>query len=441
MSGYQRMVRGSGLLAGLFAATLVAWSSTASAIEIQRVVSPKGIEAWLVQDSTVPLVSMAFAFQGGAAQDPADKPGVANLLSGLLDEGAGDLDSAAFQAKLDALSIGIGFDANRDEFEGSLQTLSENRAEAVKLLHLALTQPRFDAEPVARVRDQVLTGLRRGEFSPRRLAADALREATYPDHPYGRPVQGTAESVAAISVDDLNSFRLKTFARDNLKVAVVGDIDAPSAAAMLDEVFGDLPMKANRVGVANVAPKTGERIDLSLSVPQALIQFAGPGITRGDPDFIPAAVAAYIIGGGQDSRLFKAVREERGLAYSIGIGLDSLSHAGLVSGGTSTRADQSEAVISLVQEEIARFAKDGPTEEELDKAKKYLIGSYPLRFVTSGGIANQLLAMELDGRPIDYVDHRNDLIAAVTLEDVRKAAKRLFGGANFTIVRVGPPQS
>ena len=441
MSGTRRIFHHAGTLVSLVAIALIAWGGSAFAIDIQRVVSPRGIEAWLVEDATVPLISMSFAFDGGAAQDPADRPGVANMLSALLDEGAGDLDSATFQARLDELSVGLNFDADRDAFQGSLTTLTENRAEAIRLLRLALTEPRFDAEPVERIRAQIATSLLRGEQSPRRLAATAMMQATFPNHPYGRPVQGTAESITAISVDDLETFRVKTFARDSLKVAVVGAIDAAGVAAMLDEVFGGLPMKANLVGVPNVPPKSGGRIDLPLSVPQALIQFSGPGVTRDDPGYIPAAVAAYILGGGSDSRLFRAVREERGLAYSVGLGLDAMEHSGVVSGGTSTRADQSEAVIALIEDEIARFARDGPSEAELDRAKKYLIGSYPLRFVTSGGIAGQLLAMQTDGRPIDYIDQRNDLIAAVTIDDVRRAAQRLFGGAAFTIVKVGPPQS
>ena len=404
-------------------------------------VSPRGITAWLVEDDSIPLISMSYAFEGGAAQDPAGKPGVANMLSGLLDEGAGDLDSQAFQARLDDLSIDMSFDAGRDIFDGSLRTLSANRDEAARLLKLALTEPRFDSEPVERVRAQIMTSIKRGERSPNRLAAEAMRKATFPDHPYGRPVEGTPDSVAAITVDDLKAFRQKTFARNNLKVAIVGAIDAKTAAAMLDEIFGDLPVKSNLVGVPDVTAKAAGRIDVALPVPQAVIQISAPGITRSDPDLIPAVVATYILGGGSDSRLYRTVREERGLAYSVGLGLDPMEHSGVVIGGTQTRSDQAEAVITLIRQEIARFAKDGPTAEELAAAKNYLIGSYPLRFVTSGGIADQLLGLQIDGKGIDYVDRRNGLIAAVTIDDVRRVARRLFAGDELTVVRVGPPQS
>lgn len=201
------------------------WQFPADAAEIQRVVSPKGIEAWLVEDNSVPLMAMSFAFVGGGSQDPADRPGIANMLSGLLDEGAGDIDSEAFQAALDDFAIEMSFDAGRDAFNGSLKTLIENRGEAMRLLKLALTKPRFDQEPVERIRAQILSGIRSGERDPDSVAGDALMKATFPDHPYGRPVEGTLDSVAAITVDDLRAYHHRTFARDSLKIAVVGAID------------------------------------------------------------------------------------------------------------------------------------------------------------------------------------------------------------------------
>ena len=440
MIAYRNAVSRLTAMGGL-ALGVIVWSATAQAIDIQKVVSPGGITAWLVEDDSIPLISMSFAFEGGAAQDPADRPGVANMLSGLLDEGAGDLDSQAFQARLDASSIDMSLDAGRDDFDGSLRTLTANRDEAAELLKLALTEPRFDPEPVERIRAQILTGIKRSERNPNQLAAQAMMKATYPDQPYGRPVEGTPESVAAITVDDLKAFRQKTFARNNLKVAIVGAIDAKATAAMLDVIFGDLPVKSNLVGVPDEASKSAGRIDVALPVPQAVIEITAPGITRSDPDLIPAVIATYILGGGSDSRLFMAVREQRGLAYSVGFGLDAREHSGTVSGGTQTRADQAEAVIALIRQEIARFAKDGPTADELANAKAYLTGSYPLHFVTSGDIADQLLGLQLDGRGIDYVDRRNGLIDAVTIDEVRRVARRLFAGDDLTVVRVGPPES
>ena len=413
----------------------------ARAVEIERVVSPLGIEAWLVEDDTVPLVALSFAFIGGAAQDPAERPGVANMLSGLLDEGAGDLDSKTFQAALDEFSIDISFDASRDAFAGSLKTLVENRDQAARLLRLALTTPRFDIEPVERIRAQIVAGIRSDESDPDSIAGETLIKAAFPGHPYGRPLEGTLDTVAAITVDDLRTFHRRTIARDNLRIAVVGAIDATSLARLLDDVFGSLPAKAELSSVPDVEPASSERFDVVMDIPQTVLSLAGKGITRSDPDFIPASVATLILGGGGlSSRLYHEVREKRGLAYSVGIGLHVYDHAGLVVGGTKTRADQADNVVALIEAEIARFASEGPTEEELAKAKGYLIGSYALRFTTSTRIAGQLLAIQLDNLGIDYIDRRKDLIAAVTVEDVRRVAKRLFSG-DMIVVRVGQAAS
>lgn len=413
----------------------------ARAVEIERVVSPLGIEAWLVEDDTVPLVAISFAFIGGAAQDPAGRPGVANMLSGLLDEGAGNLDSKAFQAALDEFSIDISFDASRDAFTGSLKTLVENRDQAARLLRLALTAPRFDIEPVERIRAQIVAGIRSDESDPDSIAGETLIRAAFPDHPYGRPLEGTLDTVAAITADDLRTFHRRTIAQDNLRIAVVGAIDATSLARLLDDVFGALPAKAELIPVPDVEPALSERVDVVMDIPQTVLSLAGKGITRSDPDFIPASVATLILGGGGlTSRLYHEVREKRGLAYSIGIGLHAYDHAGLVVGGTKTRADQADNVVALIESEIVRFAAEGPTEEELAKAKGYLIGSYALRFTTSTRIASQLLAIQLDELGIDYIDRRKDMIAAVTVDDVRRVAKRLFSG-DLIIVRVGQAAS
>ena len=419
---------------------LIFLGGEARATEIQRVVSPHGIEAWLVEDDTVPLVALSFAFAGGAAQDPAGRPGVANMVSGLLDEGAGDLDSQAFQGALDNSSIELSFDAGRDAFYGSVRTLLDDRDQAARLLKLALTKPRFDHEPVERIRAQVLAGIRSSARDPDNVASDALMAAAFPNHPYGRPVEGTPDSVAAVTVDDLKAYFAKTIARDNLKIAVVGAIDARRLGDLLDAVFGDLPAKAELRPVAETAPAAPGAVDVTMAIPQTIIQFASKGLKRNDPDFVTASVADYILGGGSfASRLYDQVREKRGLAYSVSLGLQPMDHAGAIIGSTSTRADQAGSVVSLVKSEMDRFAADGPTAEELAKAKSYLIGSYALRFNTSTKIANQLLSIELNDLGIDYIDRRNALIAGVGLDDIRRVAKRLFGGSDLIVVRVGPP--
>jgi len=429
-------IRGAALTVA--AALSVALSVPAGAIEIQEVTSPGGIQAWLVEDHAIPIVSVAFAFRGGAAQDPEDKPGVANLMSGLLDEGASGLDSKAFQARLDELSIELSYNAGRDTFSGSMRTLSENIDDAELLLRLSVRYPRFDEEPVERIREQILTSIRRAANDPGSVAGDQLMATAFEGHPYGRPVSGTVETLSAVTRGDLLAYHRATFARDNLVVAVTGDITSERLAGFLDRVFGGLPQEPDLKEIAETEPATGQRIDIEMAVPQANIRLVGPGIKRDDPDFMQAYVSAYILGGGGfGSRLFEEVRENRGLAYGVGLGLGAYDRAGVVSAGTSTRGDQADEVIDILEDEIRRYAETGPTEDELQEAKDYLIGSYPLRFTTSRQIANQLLYIQLDDLGIDYVNERNGMIEALTLDDVSEAAARLFGGGAFTIVTVG----
>jgi len=409
----------------------------AQATKIDRIVSPGGIEAWLVRDTTVPLVAMQFAFTGGSSQDPADKSGLANMTSSLLDEGAGDLDAAAFQERMERRAIEMRFSADRDHFRGSLRTLRENSDEAFDLLRLALTAPRFDKPAVDRIRTQISAQLRRESTDPGEIASVAWWRAAFPNHPYGREPKGTQETISAIGPDDLRGYAGRVFARDTLKVAIVGDIDAQAAAAMLDRVFGKLPAKANLTPVPNVSPAgLGSVSVVTLDTPQAVVMLGGKGLARKAPDFIPAFVVNHILGGGSfTSRLYQEVREKRGLAYGVSTYLYPLDHAALFMGWTQVRADRAGESVSLIEKEIRRIAEEGPTADELQRAKEFLAGSFALRFDTSTKIAGQLVQIQLDDLGIDYINKRNDLIMAVTLEDAKQAAKQVFsGGLSITVV-------
>ena len=415
-------------------------ASAASAMTIERVVSPGGIEAWLVQDRTLPLIAVEFAMLGSADQDPADKPGVAHLAASLLDEGAGPYDAQTFHARLESKAIELSFRAGRDYFRGTLRTLKDNRDEAFDLLRLALTEPRFDAAAVERTRAQVMSRLRRETVSPNDMASRQWWATAFPDHPYGRPVNGTLESVPTITVDDMKTYLRRALARNTIKLAIVGDIDAATAGTLIDRTFGALPAKADLTPVPNIAPQgLGKRVVIQLDVPQAVVNFGGPGITRSDPDFMAAYIVNHILGGGSfTSRLYREIREKRGLAYGVHDHLVWLNHTSLMIGSTATRADATGQTIEIIEHEIRRLAQEGPTEEEFEKAKTYLKGSYPLGLDTSNRIASQLVQIQLDDLGIDYVERRAGLIDAVTLADTKRVAKRLLDGGLLVTV-VGRP--
>ncbi|WP_261970492.1 M16 family metallopeptidase [Prosthecodimorpha staleyi] len=424
------------LAAGIGLTALAA--GPAEAVQIQRVVSPGGIEAWLVEEQAVPLIAVNFAFKGGNAQDPDGKAGLANLLSTLLDEGAGDMDGQTFQGRLEDLSIRLAFEDSRDAFYGEMKTLSAHRDEAFDLLRLSLTKPRFDDDAVERMRVQAISGLRREKRDPDTVASRLWARSIFPNHPYGRPSNGDEASVAAITVQDIRDFHGRVFARDGLKIGVVGAIDAKTLAPLLDRVFGDLPARQRLTPVAEVAPLSGLTVSETIPNPQTVIRLSAEGLKRKDPDFIAAYVMNHILGGGSfSSWLYTEVREKRGLAYSVYTSLAPYDHTGVFYGGLGTRADRAAESIRVIRDEIKRMAEVGPTPAELDKAKSYLTGSYALRFDTSDKIAGQLLAIQMDDLGIDYIDKRNALVDAVTLADVKRVAARLLSKP-LTVVTVGP---
>jgi zinc protease len=429
------------LIALLACAAVSVAAPAAGATSIERIVSPGGIEAWLVSDRTLPLVAVEFAFVGGADQDPLDKPGIANMATSLLDEGAGSLDANAFHDWLERKAIELSFRTGRDYLRGSLRTLSENRDDAFDALRLSLSEPRFDPAAVERERAAIMSRLRRETLNPNDMANRTWWATAFPEHPYGLPVNGTLESVPNITIDDLKSYTRRSLARDNLKIAVVGDIDAETAGKLIDRAFGALPAKADLTPVAPVVPQgLGRRIVVPLDVPQAVVEFGGPGIARSDPDFMAAYIVNHILGGGAfSSRLYLEVREKRGLAYGISASLIWLNRAALLLGHTATRADATAQTIEIVEHEIRRLAEEGPTEEELSKAKTFLKGSFALGLDTSNRIASQLVQIQTDNLGIDYIERRAGLIDAVTLADAKRVAKRLLDGGMLVMV-VGRPE-
>jgi zinc protease len=431
------------LAATCFALTALASSPSHAATKIQHLISPGGIEAWFVQDATVPLVAMEYSFGGGATQDPADKSGVGNMVANLLDEGSGDLDSNTFHERLDRRAIELSFTSTRDYFRGSLRMLKDNTDEAFDLLRMSLTSPHFESSDVERVRAQILSGLRRDTSNPSALASRKFLEIAFGDHPYGRQANGTLESVPKIDIADMKDYVRRVLAKDTLRIAVVGDVDPATLGKLLDRTFGALPAKASLTPVPDVeAAKPPQRAFIPLDVPQTVVTFGGPGIKRNDPNFMAGYVVNHILGGGTlSSRLYHEVREKRGLAYSVYQSLLWMDHSAIFIGNTGTRADRAGETVDAINEEIRRMAENGPTQQELDEAKSYLKGSQMLALDTSSKLASALLQYQLDKLPIDYIEKRNAIVDAVTLDDAKKAAKRLWGQGLLTVIVGRAPQA
>lgn len=400
---------------------------SASGTAVERVLTPAGLEAWLVNAPSVPLLTVAFSFRGGAAADAAGSEGLSRMVAGLLDEGAGELDSLAFRTELEDLAIRLHFTAERDALAGRLMTLNENRSRAFELLRMALAEPRFDAEPVERIRQQITSDLQRRRTEPNTVSSRVWFAHAFEGHAYGRPALGTIEAIRGITAADLQGYVGKRLARDNLVIGVAGDITAEELAPLLDRAFAHLPAAADLPPLLPATPATGATLVTPMAIPQSVVTFGLPGIARDDADYYAAYVANYIIGGGGfASRLLEEVREKRGLAYSVHSQLVDAELAPLWLGGVATRNDQVAQSIEVIRAELERMARGDIGEIDLANARTYLTGSFPLRFTSNESVARMLVGMQVADLGIDYIERRNALIEAVRLADVARASARLF---------------
>ena len=414
-----------------------------TAVRVKTVTSPRGLKFWLVESHAVPLISLEFAMRGGASQDPADKAGLSALMTYLLDEGAGDLDSQAFQRALDEKAIELSFNNDRDYLGGRMRTLARNLDRATGLLRLAVNAPRFDEEPFLRVREHANARLRHEANEPNAVAAKSWKAHAFPGHPYGQPSDGSLETLARIERADLLAAAKRVLARDQLVIAVVGAIDAAGAADLVDRAFADLAARGDLKPVPEAGFGPLGKVDVvRLDIPQSTIRFGRPGLKRDDPDFIASVVAAHVLGGSGNmtSRLFREVREKRGLAYTVFGNFHALDHGGFYYGGTTTKNERARESFEVASAEIRDVAMKGLSEAELEKGKTFLIGSYPLRFDTSVKIASQLVHIQLEGRSPDWLVERNQRIAEVTAESLKRAAERAFGDGSLYTTVVGKPE-
>ncbi|MCB1355921.1 MAG: insulinase family protein [Maritimibacter sp.] len=409
-------------------------------IDIQTVTSPGGLDAWLVEEHSIPFVALELRFRGGTSLDLPGKRGAVNLMTGLLEEGAAEMDSRAFAAAREELAARIRFDSNDDMVSVSAEVLTENRNAAMALLRAALVEPRFDQDAVERVRAQVLANLRNREKDPNALAADVFSPIAYGDHPYGSYQGGTIDSVTALTRDDIVTAFENAIARDRVYISAVGDITPEELGALLDDLLGDLPETGAPMPPDVAFQANGGLTVLPFPSPQSTAHFGHAGIGIDSPDFFAAYVVNTIFGGaGYHSRLTEEVREKRGLTYGIQTYLIDYDHAEALIGVVATVNERMAETVRVVRDEWARIASEGVTADELDAAKTYLTGAYPLRFDGNAPIARILVGMQLDGRSPDYVKTRNAQIEAVTLEEANRVAADLYRPENLMFAIVGEP--
>lgn len=410
-------------------------------INVQELTTPGGINVWLVEEPSIPFVALELRFRGGASLDAEGKRGATNLMVGLLEEGAGDLDSRAFAEATEALAADFSYDITDDRIAISARFLSEDAEAAVALLRKSVVMPNFDQTSLDRVRAQILSIIASDLKSPSAIGAAAFNELVYGPHPYGSSKNGTLESVAALTRADIQAAHAAAMTRDQLYVSAVGDIDAETLMTLVDTLTEGLPQSGAPLPAPADVNLPGGTLVVPYETPQSVVMFAQSGIDRDDPDFFAAFILNQILGGGGfESRLMQEVREKRGLTYGVYSYLADKEGAQLMMGSVASANDRVAEAISVIKDEWARMAQDGVSAEELADAKTYMTGAYPLRFDGNANIANIAVGMQVEGLPTDYIATRNDKLNAVTLEQINRVAAELLNPDELTFVVVGQPE-
>lgn len=421
----------------LFSITLPAYASS----DVEEVTSPYGFKAWVIEDHSLPLVSIHMAFRkSGTAYDPKDKQGLAYMVRSLLDEGAGDMDSTAFKQALERHAIHLSFDVDEDNFYINLKTLKENLPQALTLFKNAILSPRFDKDAVERIRNQIYTAIEARKEDPATQANEAFRKLVFGNHPYARTSIGTKTSVAAITLDDLKQFTKRHFTRLSIVISAVGNIRPQEVATLLDQYFIDLPLAtANVSKIAEfTAFPSGTEQSIAMNIPQSTAIFGLRGVKRDDPDFYAVFLLNHILGGGTfSSRLMQEVREKNGLAYGVSTSLKTMDHAGLIQGYVATENAKIPQSLTIIRNVITNTAEHGVTQEELDNAKNYLMGSFPLNLDKNEKLASYLIGMQLENLGKDFLQKRNSYIQNITLDDVNRAAKQFMTPDRLVVSIVG----
>ena len=410
-------------------------------VDIVPETSPGGITAWLVEDHSIPFVSLEIRFRGGASLDLLGKRGATYLMTGLLEEGTGNMDAIAYAQRLEELAASFEFEAYDDAISISAQMLTENRDDAIAHLRGAVVSPSFSEDAIERVRAQVQSIIMGDANDPEDIASATFNQLAWGNHPYGSKREGTAESLAGLTRDDLIAAHQGALALDRVYVGASGDITGEELGLLLDTLLGGLPAEgAPMPDRADYALSGGVSV-VDFETPQSVVVFGHQGIFRDDPDYIPAFILNSVVGGsGFASRLMTEVREERGLTYGIGSYLLPLDHGELYLGQFSSDNERVADAIEVVRDQWVDIAENGITQDELEAAKTYLTGAYPLRFDGNGRIANIMVGMQMSDLGTDYIPTRNDKVNAVTLDEIRTIAARLLQPENLHFVVVGKPE-
>jgi zinc protease len=408
-------------------------------LHTRREVLPNGIVLLVAERPAVPIVVVRVFLRAGAVLDPLDRAGLANLTGAVLTRGTAKRTGPELDSMIEFVGGALEAGAGQDGMRVALSVLRKDLTLGLDLMQEVLLSPAFPEAEVTRKAREIQAAITRSEENPEAVASRALGPLVFPSHPYGTPTEGTRESVGRLTRDDVVRFYQQHARPDTATVVVVGAITADEARREVLARLGPwakpaAPPPTVPTAPGNAPPKTD---NIQRDLTQATILLGRQAIRQTDPDYFPLAVASYIVGGGSASRLYSRVRDEGGLAYSVYSAASPGKYGASLVVGAQTRTTEAKRVVELIREELSRIGRERVTERELELAKSYLIGSFPLRLDTSRKVADFLVAIEENGLGLDYRDRYTREIARVTAADVQRVAAKFFAPDTFSRVIVG----
>lgn len=432
-------------LSGLLATALLCVSSLAQAIpEIQNWHTANGVPVYFIAARELPMVDAQILFRAGSVRD-GERPGLAQLTNGLLEEGAGDWSADTIADRLDQVGAQLATSSRRDSASVALRSLTDPRylQPAVETVARLLKEPSFAPDAVERVRQQMLTALQERAQSPGAIAQDAFFKALYGDHPYGSPADGTPASLNAITRADIQDFHHRYYTAANAVVAIVGDLDRPAAEQLANALVGGLP-KGEPIPPPPPVPPLAANPTIRIPHPssQSHILIGQLGVSRADPDYYALYLGNHVLGGnGLVSQLSQEIREKRGLAYGAYSAFSPMRQTGPFLINLQTRNDQADTALQVAQTTLRQFSADGPDPQMLEEARQNITGGFALDLAGNGKLANYLGLIAFYGLPLDYLQTFIATMNGIGLEQVKTAWQRHIQPDRQIVVIVGGGQS
>ncbi len=420
---------------------LIFYFQSINALEYKKLQTSKGIKFWFVQDKSIPIVSVSFSFGGGSSLDSKEKNGISNLMTSMMDEGTTNLTSNELKNLMKENGMKLNFSSQRDRINGNFQTISSQILKSFELFSEVLNHPKFDEKDINKIKRQIISSIKIDESDISTLASNKFNQFFFDQHNFSENTKGSIKSLNNINREDLIKFHKKVFQKQNLIIGVAGNVNEKNIKEFIDLVFGDLNNYDEILKIKKFETLAkGERIH-KIKTPQTSVLFGHPGLARNNENFFALRIANYILGGGGfQSRLYKNIREKKGLVYSVYSYLLSFESDGVIVGGFQTRNKSVYETVESVKNEWKKIQKKGITKTELENAKAYYNGSFTRNFTSTLSIARLLQIVQYYKLGDNYFQEREKIINSLSLEKVNQVVSNLFDGKKLFFMIVGEPE-